>query len=155
MPEVDTQPRLPISLLVPYMESLPSQRTKLYEIAHQGWDTGISNSMDEASNEVVVALQEIWIYLARWYPPNHFDQQSREEYIRAFVGDRFVFHRAIYQPDGEGSAGTMIGQLAAGGVMSDLETLIANTVEGLWFANTIEGIDLVEWRRVWALPMVD
>lgn len=144
--------KLPSSLLAPYILSLPTQREALYKTAHMGWDTGITSQMDESTSALIAALEEIWIYLARFYPNWHFDRMSREHYVRVFAANRFVFHRAIYQPDGEGTAGSIIGQLSGGSVMRDLESMIGDTVEALWFSHDLDEIDLNEWRLAWSEP---
>lgn len=143
---------LPISLLVPYIASLPTQRRALYQAAHLGWDTGVTSSMDASSYELLAALEEIWTYLARFYPKWHFDRVNRQQYVRSFVADRFLYHRAIHQPEGEGSAGTIIGQLAAGGVVRDMESAIGDMVEALWFWHQLESVDLPAWREEWLVP---
>lgn len=142
--------QLPTSLLVPYIASLPTLRGALYQAAHRGWDTGVTSSMNNSSNELIVALEEVWVYLARFYPKWHFDRLSRSQYIRAFVAERYLYHRSIHQPAGEGSAGTMVGQLSAGGVLRDIENAIGDMVEALWIWHQLEEIDFPVWRKLWS-----
>jgi hypothetical protein len=146
----EDQASMPVAFLGPFIESLPHQKQKLFEAAYLGWDSGITSQMNGAALDVVVALEEMWLLLAKWYPANHFNFMMREHYIRAFTASRSSFHRAIHQPQGEGTAGTIIGQLVLGGTMRDLAMMIEDTVEALWFSHELEAIGLGEWRIQWS-----
>jgi hypothetical protein len=108
--------------------------------------------MNAASYEAIDACEGIWIVLARWYPPDHFDFLSPDRYIRDFIANRFVWHRAVNQPHGEGqAAGSMLGQVVGGAVLGDLEDMIAETAEALIIWNDLlDEIDIEDWRSRWA-----
>jgi hypothetical protein len=53
------------------------------------------------------------------------------EYISTFVASRFEWHRALYNPQGEGSGGHIVGEIAAGAVMDDAANAISEIVQAL------------------------
>jgi hypothetical protein len=143
---------LPISstLLLPLIESLPAMRASIHRDAHRGWDTGITAAMNQSTYDAVDAVQQVWLLLARAYPPRHFDLAPTAHYLRSFTADRFLWHRAVHQPLGEGTSGTILGQLVGGGVLADLEEMVEDTVEALFFAFELEALDLPAWRERWS-----
>lgn len=130
-----------------FIKALPKLRRVVYENAHEGWDTGVTEEMRQASYDVVDFLEFSWLRLAEFYPPGHFGLRGPRPYIRSFIRDRFKFHWSKHEPDGRGSGGTIVGVLVGGDVIDDLERMITDTVRAL-FARQ-EGFDFDQWRKRW------
>jgi len=126
----------PITMLTPYVNSLPRALQLSYAAAREGWDSGVTLSMMGATLDVTEVLERIWLYLARWYPPTHFGDSSAEQYINDFLADRREFHRALAEPDGPGTGGTIVSLLVGGATLRDLEALVADTVAALTTGTT-------------------
>jgi hypothetical protein len=112
---------------MPLISTFPDILREAHANAQDGWG-GTTVDMMRASYDVIEVLQSMWLRLARAYPDGHFDNISHEDYIRRYVQDRFVWHRAINEPDGVGTGGTIVGPLSAGAVMRDLERMVEQTV---------------------------
>jgi hypothetical protein len=134
-----------------YVKGLPDLKAKAIAKARPNWDSGISSDMRNATYEVIALYEGIWSHLARtWFPPGHFGESGPEQYISEAVARQFFWHRAIYQPEGDGTGGTMIGEISAGGVMFDLERMIPETVRALTAMNSVEDIDVDAWEQIWS-----
>jgi len=130
-----------------FIKSLPKLRAVVQENAQEGWDTGVTSDMRDASYDVIDFLQFVWLRLAQFYPDNHWGKQTAEQYIRSYIQDRFSFHWSKHEPGGPGTGGTIVGVLTGGDVIADLEALVADTVTALFGYN--EDFDLDQWRKDW------
>lgn len=137
-------------ILVAYINELPRIHKRAYEAAWPKWDSGVSLEMNEGAYGVVDVLERIWIHLASWYPPHHFSGKPSDQYVAVVVAARFEWHRAINEPFGSGTGGTILTQIAAGGVMEDLGKAVAETVRALIVWNSIAEVDLADWDRRWS-----
>lgn len=132
---------------VRFLKALPKLRAVVYEAAQEGWDTGVTADMRQASYDVIDFLEYAWTRLAEFYPARHFGDKDSREYIRGYIRDRFRFHWAKHEPDGPGTGGTIVGVLTGGDVIADLESLVADTV-GTLFAHR-DDFDLEAWLAAW------
>lgn len=132
---------------VRFIEGLPKLKEIVLESARSGWDTGVTAVMRESTYLVVDFLEFAWLWLSGFYPQRQWYGQSAEEYIAGYISSRFDFHRLTYEPEGPGTGGTIIGVLAGGAVIDDLEKLIADTVDGLVMGDG--ELDYIEWKRKW------
>jgi hypothetical protein len=57
------------------------------------------------------------------YPPNHFDGKRASRYMNDHLAARYVWHRALAEPAGWGTGGTIVRIEAAHGVMQDAENM--------------------------------
>jgi hypothetical protein len=130
-----------------FVKSLPKLKAVVLENAQEGWDTGVTADMREASYDVIDFLEYVWLRLALFYPHKHWNGQSAEDHIRDYIQNRFAFHWSKHEPDGPGTGGTIVGVLTGGDVMSDLENLIADTVSALFVHN--DEFDFPTWRAAW------
>ena len=130
-----------------FIRSLPKLRIVVQENAQEGWDTGVTSDMREASYDVIDFLEYAWLRLAQFYPDKHWDGKTAEEYIRSYIQDRFSFHWSKHEPDGPGTGGTIVGVLTGSDVIDDLEGLVGDTVTALLGYN--EDFDLDQWRKEW------
>ncbi|MGH8532768.1 MAG: hypothetical protein ACREV1_08610 [Gammaproteobacteria bacterium] len=130
-----------------FIKSLPKLRAAVLENAQEGWDTGVTADMREASYDVIDFLEYAWLRLAQFYPEKHWDKKGAEVYIREYIQSRFSFHWAKHEPDGPGTGGTIVGVLTGGDVMADLEGLIADTVSALFKYS--DDFNFQEWKIAW------
>jgi hypothetical protein len=138
-------------VLTAYLAGMPTIRRKAYAAARPRWDSGIAADMNGATYDVISVLEHVWLHLSAWYPPRHFGGDLAAIYISDFIARRFLWHRALNQPDGEGTSGTILGQVTAGGVMNDLALAISETVRALLVWRSVEDTDADEWERSWNL----
>jgi hypothetical protein len=132
---------------VRFIRALPKLRTVVYEMAHEGWDTGVTADMREASYDVIDFLEFAWLRLAEFYPPEHFGEKDSRAFIRDHIRERFRFHWAKHEPHGPGSGGTIAGVLIGGDVITDLERMISDTVLALFAYDN--GFNYKTWLSQW------
>lgn len=65
------------------------------------------------------------------------------EYINAITASLFNWHRSRVEPNGPGTAGTVIGPLAGGCVINGLERMVVELVAPL------SEFDFSQWREQW------
>lgn len=130
-----------------FIKSLPKMKAVVFENAQEGWDTGVTADMRQASYDVIDFLEYAWLRLAAFYPENHWAEQNAESYIRNYIKNRFTFHWSKHEPDGPGTGGTIVGILTGSDVMSDMESLIDDTVLALFMYN--DEFDYDSWKKEW------
>ena len=135
----------PNAQLVAYINHLPALRRAAYENARPEWDSGVTAQMRGATSEVIDILERVLNYLSAWYPPDHFGSGGAKKHFNDYVASRYLWHRSLHDPEGPGSGGTIVGVLAAGGVMEDLSRAVGEMVEAL----SVGEIDLIKWQRSW------
>lgn len=133
--------------LVTYVESLPSVLAKGYSIAQPRWDTGITVEMLEGTYELIDLVVQMLSHLASWFPENHFGGQPAPEYFSQYVATRFAWHRALAEPDGVGTGGTIVGPVASMAVLDDVQRAVDEIVCSLLWER--EGFSLNAWRGEW------
>ncbi|MHB8471343.1 MAG: hypothetical protein ACYDC8_00565 [Gammaproteobacteria bacterium] len=130
-----------------FIESLPKLKHVIYENAHEGWDTGTTVEMQQASYDVIDFLEYSWLRLSEFYPPGQFGKINARDYIRDYIRSRFEFHWSKYEPDGPGTRGTVVGVMVGGKVINDLETMIADTIGALFMDH--DQFDYLRWVSEW------
>lgn len=133
--------------LVTYIKKLPDALALGYATAKQQWGTGITAEMSEGTNELIDLVMQMLVHLASWFPENHFDEQSASEYFSQYVANRFAWHRALAEPDGVGTGGTIVGPMISLAVLADLHRAIDEIVTSLLWER--EDFSLHEWRAKW------
>lgn len=133
--------------LTAYANSLPAILATGYEAARPRWDSGITSEMMQGTYDLIDVIVQMLIRLASGFPEGHFNGQPAQEYFSRFVSDRFIWHRALAEPDGVGTGGTIVGPIAAGAVLSDVERAVDDMVSALLWEQ--EGFSLKAWRRQW------
>ena len=134
--------------LVTYVKSLPSVLANGYSIAQPRWDTGITVEMLEGTYELIDLVVQMLSHLASWFPENHFGGQPAPEYFSQYVAIRFAWHRALAEPDGVGTGGTIVGPVASMAVLDDVQRAVDEIVCSLLWER--EGFSLNAWRGEWS-----
>lgn len=130
-----------------FIWSLPKLKAVVLENAQQGWATGVTADMREASYDIIDFLEYSWLRLAQFYPPEHWGGKNSEAYIRSYIQDRFTFHWSKHEPEGPGTGGTIVGVLTGSDVIEDLENLIVDTVSALFMHK--DDFDFSTWKVSW------
>jgi hypothetical protein len=121
-----------------------------YAAARPAWDTGVTLEMVQASYAVVDALVAALVRLSGFYPDGHFDREDPRDYFSELVASRFRWHSYHHSTGGKGYSGTIVGPLAAGDVITDVERMIEDTVSSLLFVDLIEDtFDYQGWLTAW------
>lgn len=134
--------------LVTYATSLPSVLASGYSTAQSRWDTGITVEMVEGTYELIDLVVQMLGHLASWFPENHFGGQPAPEYFSQYVATRFAWHRALAEPDGVGTGGTIVGPVASAAVLGDVQKAVDEVVSSLLWER--EGFSLKAWRSEWS-----
>lgn len=130
-----------------FIKGLPKVYQAVQENAQEGWDTGVTADMRQASYDVIDFLEYAWLRIAEFYPEKHWSGNTAEDYIRSYIQERFTFHWSKHEPEGPGTGGTIVGVLTGGDVISDLEELVADTVASLFMYN--DDFEFEAWRDAW------
>ncbi len=133
--------------LVEYVEFLPERLAAAYAISRPRWDSGATLEMLQGTFDIIDVVTQMLVRLASWFPIEHFDNLPATEYFSRFVSSRFLWHRALAEPGGVGTGGTIVGPSAAAGVLSDIENAVAELVSALLWGR--EGFRLKAWRARW------
>jgi hypothetical protein len=130
-----------------FVKALPRLKAIVLENAREGWDTGVTSEMRDASYDVTAFLEYAWLRIAEFYPDRHWSGQSAQDYIQSYIQGRYAFHWSKHEPGGPGTGGTIVGILTGSDVITDLETLISDTVSALLGYN--DDFDFLTWKREW------
>jgi hypothetical protein len=133
--------------LTNYIRTLPTVRKDIYGRSKPKWDSGNTPQMKRGSFDVIDVLEQILITLATWYPPRHFGGREPQDYINAVIASRFSWHRAHLEPNGIGTGGAIIGTMAGGCVLDDLERMVLDLVSSL--AMDLADFDFTRWKEEW------
>lgn len=133
--------------LLNFVNTLPEQRQAVYAQAQKSWDTGVTADMMNASYGLVHNMQTYLVGLASFYPPGHFGASGAEDYFHQITASRFDWHRKHLEPDGPATGGTIIGPIASGQVIADLEEMIVEMVRSL--TQDEENFNFTAWIERW------
>ena len=86
-------------------------------------------------------------HLASWFPSKHFSDQASLEYFSQYVASRFHWYRALAEPYGAGTGGTIIGPATSIAVLSDVQMAVEEMVGALLWER--EGFSLDDWKGEW------
>lgn len=125
---------------------MPNTYLEAVEIHNEGYGGSTLDMMGSAYGEIDI-LTNIWADLLGYMPSLDIGQQSTGEYISSFTQQRFAWHRALSEPNGPGTGGTMVGPVASGGVIADLEEAISETGYAIFFGDEWELADA--WVILW------
>lgn len=134
--------------LLALINSLPDTLRYVYEQARPDWDSGVRPLMMGGTSLVIDVLEQTWVRLAAWYPPNHFGDKPADRYIGEYIMQRHIWNAALGEPDGRGTAGREAAIISAGETMLDAENAIAETVR--WLASSrLDNFDFDAWHIRW------
>lgn len=130
-----------------YINSLPEFKAALLRQAQPKWDTGVTATMVQANYDYIDSLTGILVTLANNYSPEQFGNQSPQEYFSEIISSRFQWHRAIAEPQGPGTGGTIVNITVGGSVISDVGKMIEDMVMAL--VGYDDAFDWKRWPKRW------
>jgi hypothetical protein len=133
--------------LIPFVESLPELRRAAYAAARDGWNSGVTLRMVEASYGVIEVLETALLRLARYYPHRHFDVDDPREYFSELIASRFQWHNYRNSTSGTGFSGTIVPTMTSGDVLGDVDMVFA------LLPMCDESFDYEAWRQRWQEPV--
>lgn len=149
--QTDAPPRLAFldaAELNAYLDSLPGIFEKACQQALEDWNGGPTVDKVRAADALAEVLRQMWLRLAAAFPEGHFRAETPERYIRSFVDDRSLWHRAMAEPHGYGTGGTIVSVLVSRGLVHDLEGAVIDTRNALkGLAEHVRERD--EWMKRW------
>ena len=130
-----------------YIESIPDTMKKAYEFAKPEWDKGATSVVTQATYQVIRVAERLWLGLSAWYPPNHFGNKGAAEYFSTYIDKRYELRRALMEPEGPRTGGTMMMPCRHGVLLDVQDTMVLTVRMMLTFLRPHTGIDIDEWTR--------
>jgi len=130
-----------------YIRTLPAIRRDIYHRSKELWDSGVTPKMRQGNNDVIDVLEQILTTLVSFYPAGHFDNQEPHDYINAITASRYTWHWSRLEPNGPRSRGTIVGPLAGGCVIADLEDMVLELISEL--SECLDGFEYDSWKKEW------
>jgi len=139
--------------LADYVALLPNLLERSYASAQAGWQSGITAEMMNASYGAVAALEGMLNYLMEFYPNGHFDDRIPKDYVSEIISFRYGWHRRTALSGSDYEGGTIIGPIVAARVLSDLEKMVEDLVEGLSGQLSVK-FNFCSWKKQWNLNAI-
>ncbi|MGM4928811.1 HNH endonuclease signature motif containing protein [Tardiphaga sp. 619_E2_N8_5] len=141
---------LPPSLhvLEAQIESLPDTRRYIYLKARPLWSSPVRPDMLEGTSIVIDVVEQMFLRLAQWFPPQHFGGKGASEFFAELLADRHIWNAALSEPLGWGTAGREARIIAYGGTMKDMERALVELVQTLC-AHHLDELDFEAWHSRW------
>lgn len=133
---VDTPAHPSVDSTLEWLRELPAGRRKLNLVAHSGWDTGVTQRMEEASHDLIVELKR-WVRILD--PAQSADLDDR---IQRLIAKAFERHNE------DNGGGTICGPLALSDAIDHLDQQIELLAASL--ARDRADFDIAAWRRDYA-----
>jgi hypothetical protein len=130
-----------------FIEILPDILKDSYDKATPGWE-GSTADMIRATYSVVEVLKRLWIGLSEFFPINHFGGKPANKFIEEYLENRYVWQRALAEPYGAGTGGTIVGPITTMGVIQDMEAVVEQTVLALLSGERSREHQLA-WSKRW------
>jgi hypothetical protein len=130
-----------------YAQKLPAVLGKSYALAAPGRTSGVTSSMVQATGDVIDVVVQILVHLATWFPKDHFDGKLASEYFSSYISNCAKRHRALAEPEGAGTGGTIVRIITADSVLEDAKAAVDDMVSALLLHRS--GFDLPKWRTRW------
>lgn len=118
-------------------------------IAKTKFDEGNHSITLKGIYDMVDFYEEVLVEVSTFYPKGHFNNVHPKIYYIDLVASKFLWHRLILEPDGIGTGGWMVSEIAGGNVMNDLLELVIQIVEALIFPYNVVGINIKKWKLEW------
>jgi hypothetical protein len=103
--------------------------------------------MKQGNNDVIDVLEQVLATLIEFYPAGHFEDQEPHEYINAITASRYKWHWSRLEPNGPRTKGTIVGPIAGGCVIDDLENMVIELVSEL--AQHLDEFEYDRWKQEW------
>jgi hypothetical protein len=128
-----------------YIENIPFMIDRAHAYAQPKFDTGITSEMMQGGYDIIDSLVNIIRVLCSFFPSVKNETESIERFIDGYVRSKFIWHHFAQEPHGPGTGGTIVGQLVAGSVISELKSMIVDIVGGICMWD--DEFEFVDWRK--------
>lgn len=140
--------KLSDSEVATYIDSLPMVFSQACDQVRSNWNSGPTIDQVRAAYDLTEVLRHMWLRLATVFPEGHFEGLTPEQYAQEYLEHRYRWHRAMAEPLGYGTSGTIVGILVSRGVLRDMERALIDT------RNALKGLaekvrDSDEWMKRW------
>ena len=130
-----------LGMLVSYVQTIPIRLSAAQAAAQTGWGT-TTRDIAVATWDVIDEMIQIWLYLAKWYPSHHFGDVPAERFISETVTRLSILHRALAEPEGPGSGGTIVSVIVPSAVLAESVSIVRSTVLAMV---PQDSIDIESW----------
>jgi len=107
---------------------------------------GTTVDIVQSTNRIIDTFETAMVQLASYYPQCHFTNGDSREYFSEVRSQRSHWHYYISSSQGVGSSGTIVQILTARGVLKDMDNMIEQMVDSLWWED-MPAHEL--WQREW------
>jgi hypothetical protein len=114
-----------------FIDDLPNVLGVAYDKAWAVWKDSSMIELKRATSELIEVVMDMWLRLASAFPDRHFGGNTPQQYLEAYLTQRFAWQYALAEPGGPASSGTIAGLLAGKGVLRDLEADVVALVDAL------------------------
>ena len=133
--------------LAAYLDSLPELLTAAVRTSQSGRNTGVTQRMVEASLDLADVLERVWLRLTGFYREDHFGPNPG-----SVLNDRVARHlawtRLLIEPNGPGSAGTIISTILSAEAATVTAQAVEETARALMTADA-DSEDIGHLRQRW------
>jgi hypothetical protein len=126
--------------ILAYVQSLPEIRAGLRKKAQVRWDTGTTATIVEASSDYIDSLQGLLVSLAGFYPSGSFGADPHR-FFSEVIASRFRWHRAVCEPYGPGTGGTIVNVVMSRNAVTEVEKMVEDMALSL-----VGYDDRFDWR---------
>lgn len=126
-----------------FVKSLIQLRRLAHLEAKQGWDSGTTGDMLNATYSVINTMQAAMTTLATYLPGGRLDGQDAKGYFSELIASRFCWRRLTQH-----LSGTMAEVVTGGEVLSDAEMMVVQMVRSLVLQEVVT-LDFESWRTDW------
>ena len=130
-----------------YINALPEVKAALLAQAQPRWSNPNTCEMARASYDYIDSLTGILVTLSNYYSTHQFGNQPPQEFFSEIISSRFKWHRAVEEPHGPGTGGTIISTIVPAKVMAEVEKMVEDMVMALVGYST--SFDWREWSKRW------
>jgi hypothetical protein len=137
--------------LFAYLNSMPDMLAAAYRAAQplsEGKAT-CQTDMQAGSYLITETIEQMWLRLTKWFPPNHFGGRSAADYFAAYLSDRATWQLALAEPLGVGKHGTSVFVITADALIEDAEHALLQTVRALIHCYGDGSFDFEAWKKKW------
>lgn len=127
-----------ISFPETYLQALP--------LIQKGYGGSTMEMMGSAYAEIDL-LTRLWLDAFKLLPKVTIAEQGAESYISEYTQSRFLWHRALAEPLGPGTGGSIVGPVSAGHVIGDLQSAVSETASAVFYGDEWELADV--WKERW------
>lgn len=134
--------------LAAFINTLPDTLRFIHQQAQPFFESIGRLDMLHGAQIVIDVLEQSWIQLSAWFPPNHFGSKPAGIFFSEYLANRSIWNAALGEPDGFGTGGREASIISQGETMADADRAVVDTVRAL-ATHRLEDFDFDEWIERW------